>query len=342
MTGGWDRSINNREIGQKQPRDGAFLILKAATDPTDEHGVGDRGYNDSRYSLIVLPMALSTDPAVNAAVSTAIIDANGGVIITLTGAGNAQTLQSPTTVTPGTSFTVVTNDSNGANTIEVNGITLSAGEAQRFIWDGSTWIAVTAVDADDITFTPAGTIVATNVQAAIEEVDARLSITATDLIPINAFINGSVAPDAAEILTSTNSVEVRQFSGTANQDVKFIWEVPEDLIGSTIQVSVICWVSNATAPANGEIIAFSISGDSIGNSDNLPASAGGAQTSSLTADATYVQYDRLETAYSDAITIPDLLANESVNLDLIRLTTTTDTYAQKIGVAGIKIKYSRE
>uniref|UniRef100_A0A6M3JYE7 Uncharacterized protein n=2 Tax=viral metagenome TaxID=1070528 RepID=A0A6M3JYE7_9ZZZZ len=341
MTGGWDRSINNREIGQKQPRNGAFLILKAATDPTDEHGVGDRGYNDDRYSLIVLPMALSTDPAVNAAVSTAIIDANGGVIITLTGAGNAQTLQAPTTVTPGTSFTVVSNDGNGANTIEVNGITLSAGEAQRFIWDGTAWIPVTAVDADDITFTPAGTIVATNVQAAIEELDGQHPTTITEFIPISAFINGSVAPDAAETLTSTNSVDIRQFSGTVNQDVKYVWEAPDDLLGGTITVSVICWISNATAPANGEIVAFSISGDSIGNSDLLSESAGGAQTSSLTADATYVQYDRLKTAFSSAITIVNLAAGESVNLDVIRLATTTDTYAQKIGVAGINVKYSR-
>ena len=115
----------------------------------------------------------SADPATNAAVSTAIIDANSGVIITLTGSGNAQTLQSPTTTAAGRKFTVVTDDANAAYTIEVNGITMSAGEAQRFIWDGSAWVAVTAVDADDIAFTPAGGISATEVQAAIEEVDAE-------------------------------------------------------------------------------------------------------------------------------------------------------------------------
>lgn len=154
--------------------------------------------------------------------------------------------------------------------------------------------------------------------------------------------NGAVAPDAAEILTSTRSVEVRQFSGTANQDVNWMWTAPFDLTGATISVSVICWVANAVAPANGEIVAFSISGDSIGNSDNLSAAAGGAQTSSLTADATYVQYDHLQTAYSSAITIPNLLAGESVSLALIRLVTTTDTYTQKIGVEKILVKISRK
>ena len=200
---------------------------------------------------------------------------------------------------------------------------------------------MTAVDADDITFTPAGTIVATTVQAAIEELDGQHPTTITEFIPISAFNNGSVSPDAAEILTSTNSVEIRQFSGTVNQDVRYVWEAPDDLLGGTIAVSVICWVSNATPPANGEIVAFSISGDSIGNSDLLSESAGGAQTSSLTVDATYAQYDRLKTAFSSAITIVNLAAGESVNLDVIRLATTTDTYAQKIGVAGINVKYSR-
>lgn len=37
------------EIGSATPAPGAFTTLKAATDPVDEHGVGDRGFNDSRY-----------------------------------------------------------------------------------------------------------------------------------------------------------------------------------------------------------------------------------------------------------------------------------------------------
>lgn len=127
----------------------------------------------SSIDSAVIPMTTSTDPAGDAAVSTTIIDNYSGVIITLTLAGNAQTLQDPTDVTAGKYFVVVADDGNGANTIEVNGITMAAGEAQRFIWDGSAWGAVTAVDADDIAFTPAGDIVATDVQAAIEEVDAE-------------------------------------------------------------------------------------------------------------------------------------------------------------------------
>lgn len=88
------------------------------------------------------PFATSTDPAVNAATSTAIVDSYNGVLITLTGAGNAQTIQSPTTVTAGKMFTVINNDTSEANTIAINGITLTAGNAQTWIWDGTTWTEV--------------------------------------------------------------------------------------------------------------------------------------------------------------------------------------------------------
>jgi hypothetical protein len=82
--------------------------------------------------------AASTDPAVNAAVSTAIVDSYNGVVITLTGAGNAQTLQSPTAVTV-KRFVVFNDDASGANTVTVNGITLAAGKGQPFVWDGTAW-----------------------------------------------------------------------------------------------------------------------------------------------------------------------------------------------------------
>ena len=44
-------NIDNSPVGQDTPAPGAFTVLKASTDPTDEHGVGDRGFNDARYCL---------------------------------------------------------------------------------------------------------------------------------------------------------------------------------------------------------------------------------------------------------------------------------------------------
>lgn len=207
-------SINSAAIGTVTPAAGAFTTLKASTDPVDADGVGDRGYNDARYMLKDLDATTSTDPATNAAVSTSILDGYGGVIITLTGAGNAQTLQTPTDTAVIKRFIVVTDDANGANTIEVNGITMSAGEAQRFIWDGSAWVAITAVDADDIAFTPSGDIIATNVQTAIQELDDEKVAKAGDTMTGDLNQGGNYLVNSASVNALNAKGQGMQFDGT--------------------------------------------------------------------------------------------------------------------------------
>ncbi len=83
----------------------------------------------------------ATDPLTNAAVSTAIVDAYGGTVITLTAAGNAQTIQSPTITSAGKTFTVINNNTS-TDTIAVNGVTIPVGKAQTFVWDGTAWIEI--------------------------------------------------------------------------------------------------------------------------------------------------------------------------------------------------------
>jgi hypothetical protein len=108
----------------------------------------------------------------------------------------------------------------------------------------------------------------------------------------------------------------------------------------TIKFRVIGYVTAATAPADTEVVAFSIAGCSNGNSDALGCTAGTAVTSSLTiAGSGYAQNDRLATDWSGAVTVTDLAAGETVQAILIRLADSTDTYAQDFAVAGIEIKY---
>ena len=85
-----------------------------------------------------LNMTTITDPATNAAVTTAIIDAYDGVVITLNGAGNAQTLQDPSETTVSKRITVV-NHSTSTYNIPVNGHILEPGESQSWVWDGAAW-----------------------------------------------------------------------------------------------------------------------------------------------------------------------------------------------------------
>ena len=84
----------------------------------------------------------STDPATNAAVSTTIVNTYNGVIVTLTGAGNTQTLQNPTTAATIRKFMVINNDTSTYSIpVVANGFTftITPGEGQCFLWDGTAW-----------------------------------------------------------------------------------------------------------------------------------------------------------------------------------------------------------
>ena len=84
----------------------------------------------------------ATDPLANAAVSTTIVNTYNGTVVTLTAAGNTQTLQSPTTAATIRKFMVINNDTSNNNlSVVANSVTfvLTPGEGQCFLWDGSAW-----------------------------------------------------------------------------------------------------------------------------------------------------------------------------------------------------------
>jgi len=165
----------------------------------------------------------------------------------------------------------------------------------------------------------------------------------SDFIPLGVWCTGgSVAPGAWEPITGTLDQQGRSFSGSANNDVHCVWVVPPDFTGTTVKVQVRGTVSAATAPANTEVIAFEVAAVCMANSEITTTAVGTAQTASLTADATYVQYDTLWTSYSAAITpAGSIAASERCKFDITRLATTTDTYAQAFHVMGIEVKYQR-
>jgi hypothetical protein len=87
-------------------------------------------------------MTTATDPAANAATTAAIVAAYSGTIITTTAAGNSQTLAPLSVTTAGRTFMVINNDtSTHSIPVVANGFTftITPGEAQMFIWDGSAW-----------------------------------------------------------------------------------------------------------------------------------------------------------------------------------------------------------
>lgn len=200
-------TANNQEIGTTTPAPGSFTTLRVSTDPVDSRYVGSRGFNDLRYVPKNLDATTSMDPDENEAVSREIVDKFGGVVISLTRRGNPQTLQRPSDPTFIKRFIVVTDDENRDHTIEVNGITMSAAEAQWFIWDGTAWIAIAAMDADDVAFTLTGGIIATTVQSAIAEVNTKKLEKADNLSDVfdAALSFGNIKQPASE--TDTGVIE---------------------------------------------------------------------------------------------------------------------------------------
>jgi hypothetical protein len=94
----------------------------------------------------------STDPGVSAAVTAATVNAYDGVVITTTAAGNAQTIANPTVTTLQKEFLVANNDTS-TDSITVNSVVLSVGEAQKFFWEGSAWLTLDEMVAHAATHT---------------------------------------------------------------------------------------------------------------------------------------------------------------------------------------------
>lgn len=168
------------------------------------------------------------------------------------------------------------------------------------------------------------------------------SVSATDINKYETYKvwegdDGASPPAPLTTITSTHTYFIRNFDGSSDEDLDFDWVAPIDLTaGSTILFRVVCIVSNATAPANGEIVSFQLSGASMGASDSIGATLGTAVSSSYTADGTYAQYEELPTAWSSAVTITDHAAGEIVKVTLNRDADDVDTYGQDIGLYALQ------
>lgn len=136
-----------------------------------------------------------TDPGANAAVAVGIVDNYGGVLITLTVAGNAQTIASPTDTVTTKRFTVVNNNTSTHN-IDINGYTLEPGETQTWIWDGTTWCSLEAFEG------------ATNTTklAITGEIAAGTNFSTT-----SSGANYTKSGDNGDILTSAALFEAAEF-----------------------------------------------------------------------------------------------------------------------------------
>jgi hypothetical protein len=175
---------------------------------------------------------------------------------------------------------------------------------------------------------------------------ASLTTTETEYLPISYCIDGAAAPDALATVASTNGkANVRTFAGDSSEDCYMKWDVPEDIdITSGIKIQIKGVITAATGPSN-EGISFELSGFSLGDGDALNGTFGTVVELDKTA-MTEDQYDNIVTGYSSALTatnITNFAAGEQAQIKILRdHDDDADTYAQLIGIEGIKIKYVRK
>ena len=123
-----------------------------------------------------------TDPIADAAVTTAVIDAYSGVVVTLTAAPTSQVMQALTTATIFKQFVVV-NDSISTNDLVVtygsgaSTVIVDPGHGQKFFWVGAEWTLGASLDASDISSLPQEWLAGTDVQANITELLKGSGIT---------------------------------------------------------------------------------------------------------------------------------------------------------------------
>lgn len=158
-------------------------------------------------------------------------------------------------------------------------------------------------------------------------------------IPIAWMKDGTSAPATLDDGTTRSPYAYRAFDSVADEDLNFVWVVPADLSGTTIQFRVYYLVTSATGPSATEGVAFGLSGVSAGDND---ATNGTKGTVVVITDDTLnaAQHDVLITGWSGDVTITSLAVGEVAELALIRdVSDAVDDYGQDVGVFMVQLRY---
>ncbi len=188
-----------------------------------------------------------TDPAENAAVSTAILDRYSGVIITTTTTGNAQTLQTLTDTTKIKRFTVMNNDTS-TNSITVNGTVLEAGKLIFFIQDGSAWLEDGAGGGGDIPVKATGEEIDTGTDDAKFVTPKALEDQTTFAKLVSpSFTTPALGTPSAGVLTNCTALPAAQVSAGTFAGAL---EAADHGTASTDQLVNVCYGTGAPPTAS--------------------------------------------------------------------------------------------
>jgi len=168
-----------------------------------------------------------------------------------------------------------------------------------------------------------------------------LNFCENTFIPVEDGQDGTTPPaELATISGGKGTLRARKFSGTVDNDLILPWEVPGDIVvdsGITFRVLGVFPDAGMTA----EKMVFALKGYAISDNDPIDASWGVEKL--VSPGGTYLQYDRLVSAFSSQVTVSDLAKGALAMLHFERQAThPSDTYTSAFGVSGIKIHWLRK
>jgi hypothetical protein len=183
-------------------------------------------------------------------------------------------------------------------------------------------------------------VIPTVVTAVVENIYFR----ATDVTAVFTATN-TAASTWSTVLTTCKEYArpaiAREFSNSAQQSLVFDWMPPKDWNAGTVTFTPYGVVTQATGPGNSETIIISVAGFCIASSGSFSGAIGAAVSSTFTAanPSTHVQYDEWIGTETAAITLAGAAAGSKCLITVDRLT--SDTYEQKVGLAGGLLKFTR-
>ena len=209
-------------------------------------------------------------------------------------------------------------------------------------WSGSAWIAQGQIDGliDDT----AGNGDANSVWSADKIFDLLALKTASSFyayseITVADMKDGASAPAALDDASTRSPYAYRAFDGAADEDLNFVWFVPADLSGTTIQYRVYYYAITTISATDD--VRFGLSGVSVANSEASNGSKG-TEIYVLDENIDGSQHDIIITGWSENVTFTGIAAGEVAEVNIMRdADNALDTYTSDVGVFMIQIRYTQ-
>ncbi|PNX50392.1 MAG: hypothetical protein BV456_06845 [Thermoplasmata archaeon M8B2D] len=165
-------------------------------------------------------------------------------------------------------------------------------------------------------------------------------------IPIAQGFDGDSPPATIETISTGNGkIKVRKFDSSSSENMLFEYDIPHGFIGDDIDVEIYGYITEATAPATNEGIAFDVSCCLAKNGDNLNKTHDSSDTvtiSDLNGNSIDSQYDKFVLS-SATVTQADATNGDTIFIKIERnVSHADDDYGQDIGICGIRIIHEIE